>query len=88
MRLLLLAGIAAALAALAFAGAGEGGQQAQAATVKRYVALGDSYTSGEGAFDYMAAATGRPERCHRSRNAYSQLLAGGLLILVGALARR
>ena len=79
MRLLLLAtlaGIAVTLVVLASAGAG--GQQAQAAAVKRYVALGDSYTSGEGAFDYMAAAKGRPQRCHRSRNAYSQLLAARL----------
>ncbi len=41
----------------------------------RYVALGDSFSSGEGAFDYLPAATGRPARCHRSRNAYSQILA-------------
>jgi lysophospholipase L1-like esterase len=40
-----------------------------------YVALGDSYSSGEGAGSYYGPAPGRPARCDRSRNAYSQLLA-------------
>ena len=40
----------------------------------RYVAMGDSYQSGEGADSYLGAAPGREQRCHRSRNAYSQLL--------------
>lgn len=42
---------------------------------KRYVAMGDSFQSGEGASAYLPAAPGRPYRCHRSGNAYSQLLA-------------
>ena len=42
---------------------------------KRYVAMGDSYQSGEGAGGYLPAAPGRPYRCHRSINAYSQVLA-------------
>ena len=42
---------------------------------KRYVAMGDSYQSGEGAGGYLSAAPGRPYRCHRSINAYSQVLA-------------
>jgi lysophospholipase L1-like esterase len=50
-----------------------------AASIRRYVALGDSYSSGEGAFDYLPQAPGRPATCHRSRNAYSQLLAKRLL---------
>ena len=50
-----------------------------AAGIRRYVALGDSFSSGEGAFDYLPAAPGRPAKCHRSRNAYSQLLAKRLL---------
>lgn len=41
----------------------------------RYVAMGDSYSSGEGASRYLPAAFGRPRACHRSRRAYSQLLA-------------
>jgi lysophospholipase L1-like esterase len=49
------------------------------ASVRRYVALGDSYSSGEGAFNYLPAAPGRPAQCHRSRDAYSQLLAKRLL---------
>jgi len=44
-------------------------------TRKRYVAMGDSYQSGEGVGGYYPAVRGRPYRCHRSRNAYSQLLA-------------
>jgi lysophospholipase L1-like esterase len=40
-----------------------------------YVALGDSYSSGEGAGSFYGAAPGRPAACDRSRNAYSQLLA-------------
>jgi lysophospholipase L1-like esterase len=56
-----------------------GNPRVAAASVRRYVALGDSFSSGEGAFDYLPEAPGRPERCHRSRNAYSQLLAGRLL---------
>jgi lysophospholipase L1-like esterase len=56
-----------------------GNPRVAAASVRRYVALGDSFSSGEGAFDYLPAADRRPERCHRSRNAYSQLLAARLL---------
>jgi len=41
----------------------------------RYVALGDSFTSGEGAFDYLPEVAPRPASCHRSRNAYPELLA-------------
>jgi lysophospholipase L1-like esterase len=44
----------------------------------RYVAMGDSYQSGEGAGDYLPAARRRALRCHRSRHAYSQLLASRL----------
>ena len=43
-----------------------------AATKGNYVALGDSYSSGEGAIDYDPATTTDANRCHRSRNAYSQ----------------
>ena len=42
---------------------------------KRYVALGDSYSSGEGATGYLPARSRRPYACHRSMNAYSQVLA-------------
>lgn len=41
----------------------------------RYVALGDSYSSGQGAGSYLPAADRRPAACLRSRNAYSQILA-------------
>jgi lysophospholipase L1-like esterase len=59
--------------------AGSGAVTPALAGPRRYVALGDSYSSGEGAFDYLPAAAGRPAKCHRSRNAYSQLLARRLL---------
>jgi len=41
----------------------------------RYVALGDSDSSGDGAGNYLPAAPGRPAKCRRSRDAYSQVLA-------------
>jgi lysophospholipase L1-like esterase len=56
-----------------------GNPRLAAASVRRYVALGDSYSSGEGAFGYLPGAPGRPAQCHRSGNAYSQLLAKRLL---------
>jgi lysophospholipase L1-like esterase len=61
------------------AGDGYSARAAVQSSPRRYVALGDSFSSGEGAFDYLPAAPGRPAQCHRSRNAYSQLLAGRLL---------
>lgn len=46
-----------------------------AATRGRYVALGDSYSSGVGALDYAKATNGLPDSCDRSAHAYPQLLA-------------
>ncbi len=42
--------------------------------VDSYVALGDSYQSGEGAYDYMSTTDTADNRCHRSENAYSQVI--------------
>jgi len=39
-----------------------------------YVALGDSYSSGEGAPPFMPGTDGPNDFCHRSVNAYSQVL--------------
>jgi lysophospholipase L1-like esterase len=39
-----------------------------------YLALGDSYTSGEGAFDYLAGTDTSDDRCHLSVHAYPLLL--------------
>lgn len=39
-----------------------------------YVALGDSYSSGEGAPPFFAGTDGPTDFCHRSVNAYSQVL--------------
>lgn len=39
-----------------------------------YVALGDSYSSGEGAPPFFAGTDGPGDFCHRSVNAYSQVL--------------
>jgi lysophospholipase L1-like esterase len=41
----------------------------------RLLALGDSYSSGEGAGDYQAGTDGGDNSCHRSRNAWPALLA-------------
>ena len=43
-----------------------------------YVALGDSYSSGEGTKDYIAGTNIGENRCHRSERAYSQLGEGFL----------
>jgi len=39
-----------------------------------YVALGDSYSSGEGAPPFFSGTDGPTDFCHRSLNAYSQVL--------------
>ncbi|WP_411700754.1 nidogen-like domain-containing protein [Conyzicola sp.] len=39
-----------------------------------YVALGDSFQSGEGAYDYSDSTDTPDNRCHRSDNAYPNLL--------------
>jgi lysophospholipase L1-like esterase len=40
----------------------------------RYVALGDSYSSGEGVPPYVAGSDEKGDRCHRSADAYPRLL--------------
>ncbi|CAI9415443.1 SGNH/GDSL hydrolase family protein [Nocardioides sp. T2.26MG-1] len=89
-------------------GPGAGGTPLEQATSGEYVALGDSYSSGEGAWDYEEGTDfdDRDDlwpfnddeedhnRCHRSHNAYSQVLAdhndfeGGLTFVAcsGAVA--
>ncbi len=71
-------------------GAADGQTPQEQATSGRYVAMGDSYSSGEGAWDYEEGTDfdDRDDlwpfnddeedhnRCHRSSNAYSQILAG------------
>ncbi|MFT4289418.1 SGNH/GDSL hydrolase family protein, partial [Nocardioides sp.] len=43
-----------------------------------YVALGDSYSAGEGAFDYLPGTDEDDNQCHRSAHAYgSQVYDGG-----------
>lgn len=39
-----------------------------------YIGLGDSYTAGEGAFDYMAGTDGPDNMCHLSPHSYPLLL--------------
>ena len=39
-----------------------------------YVALGDSYSSGEGVAPYVAGSDRKGDRCHRSTHAYPRLL--------------
>lgn len=43
-----------------------------------YLALGDSYTSGEGAFDYLAGTDTADNKCHLSVNSYPLLLTRAL----------
>lgn len=43
--------------------------------VVTYVALGDSYSAGQGALQYFAGTDGPQDFCHRSMRAYSQVLA-------------
>ena len=42
-----------------------------------YVALGDSYSSGEGTGDYDTATDSATNRCHRSTHAYGSILGQG-----------
>ena len=70
--------------------AGSGESPYDQATSGEYVALGDSYSSGEGAWDYEEGTDFDDRndlwpfnddeedhnRCHRSENAYSQVIAG------------
>ena len=44
------------------------------APLTNYVALGDSYQSGEGAGDYLAGTDTDANKCHRSVHAYPQRL--------------
>lgn len=44
------------------------------APLTRYVALGDSYQSGEGAYDYLPLTDTPENQCHRSANAYPRRL--------------
>ncbi len=46
--------------------------ESSAPSALEYVALGDSYSSGEGACDYLAGTDTSSNRCHRSENAYSR----------------
>lgn len=43
-----------------------------------YIGLGDSYTSGEGAFDYLAGTTGPDNSCHLSYASYPLLISRDL----------
>ena len=43
----------------------------------RYVALGDSYSSGEGTYNYYSSTDTKADFCHRSPDAYPVLLASG-----------
>ncbi len=43
-----------------------------------YVALGDSYASGEGAFSYLAGSNTKTDKCHRATGGYAEQLAAQL----------
>ncbi len=48
-----------------------------------YLGLGDSYTSGEGAFDYLAGTDTKDNTCHLSANSYPLLLGRDLFGAAG-----
>lgn len=48
-----------------------------------YLGLGDSYTSGEGAFDYLSGTDTRENTCHLSANSYPLLLTRDLFSSAG-----
>ena len=48
-----------------------------------YLALGDSYSSGEGAFDYVAGSDTANNLCHQSANSYPYLLAKDIFTVSG-----
>ncbi len=48
-----------------------------------YLGLGDSYTAGEGAFDYLAGTDTRDNSCHLSANSYPLLLSRDLFSAAG-----
>ncbi len=48
-----------------------------------YIGLGDSYTSGEGAFDYLTGTDGPDNMCHLSRRSYPLLLGQDLFGAAG-----
>ncbi len=48
-----------------------------------YLALGDSYTSGEGAFDYLSGTDTADNMCHLSANSYPLLLRRALFSSAG-----
>ncbi len=47
-------------------------------TLSNYLALGDSYTSGEGAFDYVDGTDTTVNHCHLSLHSYPLLISGQL----------
>ncbi|MEK7059237.1 MAG: SGNH/GDSL hydrolase family protein [Patescibacteria group bacterium] len=49
-----------------------------------YLALGDSYTSGEGAFDYLAGTDTDTNMCHLSIHSYPVLLTRDLFSSIGS----
>lgn len=72
---LLCASLVAALGSVAPASATGGHHHGDAPRAARYVALGDSYSSGEGTGIYFRATDTTANRCHRSPSAYAPLLA-------------
>lgn len=44
----------------------------------QYVALGDSYASGEGAFSYLSGSNTKTDKCHRATDGYAEQLASQL----------
>jgi hypothetical protein len=57
--------------------------QASITSLTDYLGVGDSYTSGEGAFDYLADTDSPANMCHLSRHSYPLLLTQDLFSSIG-----
>lgn len=67
----------------AFSGTYELAPAAAITALTDYIGLGDSYTSGEGAFDYLSGTDTPDNTCHQSVNSYPLLLARDLFGAAG-----
>ena len=61
-------------------------QKAPALSGSQYVALGDSYASGEGSFSYLHSSNTSSDRCHRATDGYAEQLAAQFSLSLGFAA--
>lgn len=61
-------------------------QKVPALTGSQYVALGDSYASGEGSFSYLAGSNTSSDKCHRAKDGYAEQLSSQFSLSLGFAA--